>query len=147
MNSLTFQISVSQYSVCTCSILYCCLIFKLVIFYFSLANLPWILFRPFPEFISSLPPKWSTFIFWFSYVHYYEVEKCSFLTKWLSLVYAFEVKPINSAQKFRSYLLTVPYILTAWLFFLVYCLSWVKFSVRQKLATYRDCYCIFNCFI
>ena len=37
--------------------------------------------------------------------------------KWLSLVYAFEVKQINSAQKFGSYLLAVPYILTARLFF------------------------------
>ena len=38
-------------------------------------NLVWIFFWFF-----LLLPKWNTFIFWFSYLHYHDVEKCNFLT-------------------------------------------------------------------
>ena len=63
LNSLTFQISISQYSICTCSILLSSLltfyhfIFKLSIFYLLSANIASILSSSLPEFFFSLLPK------------------------------------------------------------------------------------------
>ena len=66
--------------------------------------------------------------------------------KWLSLVYTFEVK-----QKFCSEIWKLfvdsPLYTHSKIIFLGYCLSCVKFSVRQNRATYRKCSSIFHSFI